>query len=682
MKSKSKLFAITLFLITALFAGMYAAGSLTVQAWAGNIEMRVTPQSEWVRVVSDMEIPEKAQIRLNGKNDYLVLQFPDGSEIKLAGTTMIEVKDIIDQKGGKLKSGVKLIMGSVVANVKIGQSQDFKVETESAVAAVRGTSFGVNYSAGDSSGNVVVFKGKVAVSDPKGGFSPVLITPGNYSAFTPGKITPPSGAPQELFDSFDEPLVAAAPLEEYSEPGTEPVKDGGEPDKTIVTPVEIPTMPTDTQNTQGQTVPQPALGPSKSDECSSEGLSWSVSSESIDGTVWNKVLLSPTFKLADGKFVLSLYLPVYFQNLDDLMDNRKWYNYTDWDFSTSMHNPDAGMVVMDILHDLLMKIRYMGIRTDNFLFKLGSIPDFKIGHGILVDGYANDLQFPSLRKVGFQMNIDFGAIGLETMMADAFETKLMAGRFFVRPFSGTKLAFGLSSFLDAGAYSQSEAMVYGYSFDVDFPLLDIGIFSMTLFADVASLGYWDTVNDPKHFIGWGLSTGLTGMLLIFDYRFEFRSYNNGFIGHYVDRLYDGGSRDINYLTLTSGTAATYNGFLVYIGKSWEKIGGAYLSFEQMYPSLNAVISNLPPNNFLHLEVYVDKCLVKKAYGKIMYDRKNFAAEKFFTDFLGDGTVLTAQVFYEIADATYVGLTYKRFYETVNGAVVAKDTYGLETQLGL
>ena len=65
----------------------------------------------------------------------------------------------------------------------------------------------------------------------------------------------------------------------------------------------------------------------------------------------------------------------------------------------------------------------------------------------------------------------------------------------------------------------------------------------------------------------------------------------------------------------------------------------------------------------------------------MFDRKNFTVDSLFQQFFGDGSVVTAVVYYEIADATYVGLMYKKFYDEVNGEIVQKDTFGLETQLG-
>lgn len=638
-----------------------AAGkTLTVGIIVGSGQIK-NAAGEWVALKYGDPVAESSEVRVIGKKDNMELIFPDGSVLNVMGMTTVRVKDILRPRETKTASLVELIAGRIFARVKPSSSQDFRVETATAVAAVRGTKFGVSYNTA-LGGQVLVTEGSVAVGDPEGKFDPVLLQPGFMSQIPAMAGTAPSqpqAIPPALAQEFDPEYNPA--------PAATPVRNPGSVD---VPPVATP-APQETPSS-GAAAPQGSgLPKSGSDECSKDGMNWSISSENIDGGVWNKVLLSPTFSI--GGFTMSLYIPLYFKNVDDIFkpSASNWYNYSEWDFTSWQ----------DALHDVLLKIRYLQYTNQNLLVKVGSIPDMTLGHGSLVNNYANDLQFPSVRKVGFQFNMDFGNLGFESMMGDVFETKLMAGRLYYRPFYGTgligKLGVGLSGFVDFSPLYTDTNKVFGYGFDLDVPILTIPVFSLTMFADADTLGYIADTNSLMA-QGMGVFAGFKGTLLIVDYRAEYRYLQGGFIPNYIDRFYDVYKGD-RYLQLVGKTYPDFNGVLVYAGKSFEGIGNIGLSYEHYIP----MTASTNTFNMFHMEANLSKCLFKKAYGSITYDRMNFEFTKLFTDFLGEGALITTKIFYQITEGAYVGMTYKKYFElnTATGQVEEKNTYSLTTEMG-
>ncbi len=679
-----------------------ASNFLTVSSFVGDVEYKIG-DGDWVKVAVDTQVPENAILRVNSANGYVVLSMSDGSEFKLFGLTSVSVGEVLRSAEGRQRSFFQLLAGKIFAAVTPGANQDFRVETGSAVAAVRGTKFGMSYTGGRSgSGDLVVVDGTVEVSDPQGGSAPVSVTRGMFTSFSPtGGITPPAAATPQLLAQYDQPADAATATTTTTTvaPATTTTTTVA---RTDTGNVDIPDTTQTTQPDQQTTTAEEGTGtpggiqPSDSEtQCSPEGFNWSVSSENISGSgpngedvVWNKVLLAPTFKFADGKFILALYLPVYFQNLEDLIRPVSWYNYwQDWNFGSGGVTYDW----VDLFHDIFMKIKFMQIKTDKLLIKFGNIPSMSVGHGILVNDYANDIQFPAIRRIGLQFNMDLGVFGFETMSGDLFLTKLFAMRMYVRPlYKKTllkNLAIGISGFMDLDPLGQAfdHYDVFGYAADLDLPILKLGgVFDLTVFFDIGTLGN-TTVTDTVWTHGYGYETGIFGKVIGIDYRAAFKSVNNGFIDSYVDRFYDveRASRFATLMSYDPATTPNYNGFIVGAGKSFENVGGINLSFEQLFPAgleeLGLSVTNVAPNNFVHIELFVDKCVFKKAYGRIAYDRQNFYVKDFFTQFFGDGVVVTTQLYYEIAAGAYVGITYKRFYDA-NGN--AENTYALETTMGL
>lgn len=624
------------------------AAYLTVGVFIGSCDYRIG-EGDWIAIKSGDKIPEGAEVRVNGKEDSLELSYPDGSTVQVFGLSSIKVVDILKNKEGKKVNFLTLLAGKIFAAVKKNVDQDFQVETSTAVASVRGTRFGVSFVPGQG-GLVVVSEGSVSVGDIFGKFQPVMVQKGFMSllsAISGNAPSVPQLAPLQTIQLYD--------------PDYKP--ETGNSGQSSSAPAPGPQM-----QTSPQTAQQPKAG---AGECSEQGFNWSVSAESIDGLVWNKVLLSPTFKF--GNFSFALYIPVYFQNLDDLFMPSKWYNYNEWDFHSWS----------DAIEDILLKIRFVQFQNDAVLFKLGNLPDMTVGHGSLVDGYANDLEFPSKRRVGIQLNLDFGQFGFESMVGDVFMTKLFAGRIFARPLYGApvigNLGFGIGAFIDQDPLLNGNSKAFGFSADLDLPLFKFPMFGVTLYSDAATLGYADDIMKTNELMkGLGLFAGVKGTIVIIDYKAEYRRIQGGFIPNYVNKFYDV-DRQYKFYELAYGTAPNFNGFFLSAGKTFENMGGVLLSYQHYFQEDTS--TNI--NNFFHMEAKISKCLFKKAYGLIAYDRQNFAFGDLFSSFLGNGAIITMQVYYEVATGAYVGLTTKKYYQAdAAGNIQEKYTVALTTDIGL
>jgi len=93
------------------------------------------------------------------------------------------------------------------------------------------------------------------------------------------------------------------------------------------------------------------------------------------------------------------------------------------------------------LSDYLSIIRYIryGQEFDPVYIKLGALDYVAIGHGSIISNYNNSPSFDS-RKIGFQLNLNYDKVGLQTMYGDFGEAGVVGLRPFVRPLQFTSLA--------------------------------------------------------------------------------------------------------------------------------------------------------------------------------------------------------------------------------------------------
>ena len=152
----------------------------------------------------------------------------------------------------------------------------------------------------------------------------------------------------------------------------------------------------------------------------------SFGSVSINGKLYNHVSFKPEFTM--GKVGLGLDLYFYFDEDGNVYDR-------DWDFST----PEASLKTM---LDKIYYIRY-GMPIDKTYFRIGVLPKRTMGHGILVNNYANDIDYPQTRRIGFDFRYTFSGFRFEILHSNLKEFS-HAGLF------GLRAVFPLIPAIDMG----------------------------------------------------------------------------------------------------------------------------------------------------------------------------------------------------------------------------------------
>lgn len=331
-----------------------------------------------------------------------------------------------------------------------------------------------------------------------------------------------------------------------------------------------------------------------------ELLGMEIGSIVIGEDTWSKIVVQPKFKI--GKMKVGLYLPLIYNG--NMFDPDDWYHPNgndEWSFGFDQ----AGVVVdivKDVVSDTFLKIRYFewsDQRNPPFL-KVGNLNDITVGHGLIMRDFANDADFPAIRRVGLNLGFDFGKLGFEYMVNDAgnlltlplvisdptfVPDVLTGGRIYFQPLDdGEKrdvksikdLAFGVSLLADIGASSGfADPVEWGApiflntGIDIDMPIFESKPFSIVAFADAALMvPYFRYAVDPADvglsgdivpaglawravynrdadigagevpFKNYGAAAGLLGNIWFVDWRLEYRYYTGVFKPSFYNSGYE------------------------------------------------------------------------------------------------------------------------------------------------
>ncbi len=252
---------------------------------------------------------------------------------------------------------------------------------------------------------------------------------------------------------------------------------------------------------------------------------------------WSKLALQP--ELSIGKFGIGLDLMLRFKLASNGTTGFQIYE-PDW-------VPQNGNNFFDVYLPKILYIRYGTQWEDPFYVKMGSISDFTLGNGLIINNYSNMQFLPTTRIFGIQAGLDgslFGVpyVGIEALTGNVTKLDIIGGRVYVRPlvfmqnFLG-KLQIGLTGVYDrdpllyAGPLYSGPASkpIYVVGADVTLPLIQSPIFSLTPFTEGAR-----EVNASM-----GAIAGIRGNILKFiAYGAQFRYFQDNFIPSYFDANYD------------------------------------------------------------------------------------------------------------------------------------------------
>jgi hypothetical protein len=289
-----------------------------------------------------------------------------------------------------------------------------------------------------------------------------------------------------------------------------------------------------------------------------------------------KAVFQPTFSV--DKLKISLYLPVIYQG--DMFNSSDWYHpggNDEWSFGRDQ----TGLTdqVADFARDLLLKIRYVeyGRQRDPFFLKVGNLDDVTIGHGLVMNNFANDADFPTVRHIGLNLGVDGAGGGFEAMVNDLAPAivggtlsppDILGGRLYIRPVPGSRAALGVSAIMDLspardfvdpanGIVVPNPAAAGNPAFivpgvDLELPFVESDSLGLIFFTDGAVLiPFFRTAPTDPAFTGigpgvatkaifdssarmqfknWGAASGFMGNLVIpeLTYKLQYEIYTGSF----------------------------------------------------------------------------------------------------------------------------------------------------------
>jgi len=520
--------------------------------------------------VGDEILPGET-IKTAGTNAELILD-PNGSVIKIARNTSFKVEGLAGFAGNDTNEFA--LLGGKIRTVaaKTAGSNKYKIRTPTAVCGVRGTDFSMLVVEGARDA-VYVKRGLVefARTLADGTLQPILVGAGQFADVFGPSFTPSPFTPEQLandfadLDEFKAVDPASVPQNEEVQPADQEAAQTEETAEETSTPVVDAS-----DQTQVETPADTNAATSKQNQ-ESKLMSWlgdilgfEIGSVVIDGNTYSKAVIQPVFSI--GKLKMGLYLPVIYTN--DLFNPNSWYHPNgndEWSFGSEYWNTDPTQGALDALQDLSLKIRFIEYgqpMVDPFYLKVGNLSNMTIGHGVLMRNFANDADFPSVRRVGINAGYDAGPWGVEGVVNDLGKPEIFGGRVKLLSF------FGFSAIADinpAGSLatqterdSIGDPMLIGSALDIDIPILKLSFLSLRAFADVAAVApynrvaagdldaglQYQAIYNPDYgsgfeaFRNYGFISGFMGKALIVDWRLEYRYYRGAYRPTFFDNTYE------------------------------------------------------------------------------------------------------------------------------------------------
>jgi hypothetical protein len=651
---------------------------------------------------------------------------PNGTIVKVAPNSEFTV-DQIQGRNGASKNSFSTAFGKIRTVAAEVSGAKYEVRTPTAVGGVRGTDFGVIVEPNQQS-ELFVRDGEVEFTKRDTGESIVLNAGQAADAFAE------TFAPRDLSAEELESLVEDVQFEELS-----PDEVAAETDETDETEEQQEEQDqqeeaedqetaaesdeqTGTAGGGGAVSGQEQQEEEQASETDSEPgpvgqalskvgefLGMEIGSVTIGGTTYSKVVLQPVINA--GKLRTRLYLPVIYQ--DNLFNPSDWHRpkgNNEWSFGTDQDWQDEPLTaVSDVFIDLGLKFKYLeyGDRRDPFFAKIGNLESMTIGHGILMRGYRNDVDFPAVRRLGLNTGIDFGKMGFEAMVNDLLEPEIYGTRLYLRPFGESfPLAMGASGVADidpAGDLPAEDAdgnTVYrdtrkadpiflNVALDLELPIIERDSLALIAFSDIAGMvpylrgdipgaengssGFKTGLlydKDDKRLENYGTMTGVFGNLLFLDYRLDFRTYNGMFRPFFYDGSYDRvrGQRAVNTVDYFQDPSAPKfdNSSMGVYGEAGFRILQNALRFEAAYlwpwaftPGGELTYSN---DDRLTLRAELNEGLLPWGLrGSISYERTHFVPTLIGRDEFSDAklfdenTVLSGEIVYPAAESLDIAL---------------------------
>ena len=323
----------------------------------------------------------------------------------------------------------------------------------------------------------------------------------------------------------------------------------------------------------------------------------------IDDTTFITMNLRP--ELAIGKFGIGLDIPLRYNMSSGEMRGQDWN--------------DA--------YDYFRVIRYAryGRKRDKFYTRVGALDAARIGHGFIMNYYANQMINYDERKLGLALDVDAGYFGFESMTSNLGRAEIFAGRAFFRPIYGSgvpilrNFAIGASyvSDIDPDGNRSTDDGVSVYGFDVELPLVKTGMVQFLLYSDWAKINKWGSGSAV------GAELSLRGLMDLFSFtvQLERRFLQGEFLPAYFNSFYE----LERYRIDDNGVAIPKESLLAGIPKSNGTFG---LLYGQVLNTLEILgtyerLDGVPNSGIMHIEAKVPNTVPKitmhASYNRINID---------------------------------------------------------------
>ena len=647
--------------------------AMSVTDGAGNI----------LEVYLGMGIPAGSSIQTSATTAELQLE-PNGSIIKLARDTLMSIDTL--QKGTAGSNNVSVKGGKIRAVIArlTGREDSYTFFSRNTICGIRGTDFVL-------SADDVLAVAEGAVDFTKTATSETLrVTKGNMASggadvFALTAIT--AGDMDLLFGNVQFTGLSPADVPGHEDPASEEQPENKPQDEKSAEPAAVP----------ADTAARPDESPAETEEPGDDPLmkilggvlAMEVGSFSVDGVTYSKLLFQPTFRM--GRLQASFYLPfIYNQNLFDPADWYKPEGNNEWSFGTDQNN--TGDIVNDAFGDLFLKIRYLkwGKQRDPFYFAFGNYTGIDLGHGILVNDYNNNSEFPAVRKVGLNLGAYGEGMDFEMVTEDlSAPLEQVAAARFAFPLIGP-LSLGFSAATDLAPaqdldpssdqnFIDKDPILLNFALDLDFPLFERPAFTMLFYTDgAAMIPIIQGQPQLKYFLGgenvirnYGASAGVMGNMSILDYRLEYQYadgiFHHGFYNSTYDKMRGVRVKEILGYVDNPVSYDPRQGIYGQAGLTLAEI----LYFSAGYSWLWSTEGPDLENDYLQmgLSLKPDVIPVVGIYGSIGYSRTGFAAavDGGHLSFIDDRTTFSGELVYPVSDYLDIAM--------VLASALARDTSG-------
>lgn len=570
---------------------------------------------------------------------------PNGTIVKLAKATNFRVDTVAATPS---QTNQFALLGGKIRTVA-AKGGNYEIRSTSTVAGVRGTDFTFAFEEG-AKNLLLVSKGAVQfarIGADGAVLQSILVGAGQFA---------------DLFGSAFQALAYSAEqfAAEYGDVDIDPEKV-----KTV--PGEVADAGGDEKGKDGgQDKGEPAED-SPFVKWLKEALGFELGSVTIDSTTYAKAVIQPIFKV--GKLKMGLYLPIIYQS--NLFDPDDWYRpkgNDEWSFGTDIGwNDDPAEAALDAVQDLALKIRFIEYGRqleDPFYLKVGNLNTMTLGHGLLMRNYANDQDFPAVRRIGFNMGVTGEKTGFEVVTNDLSDPSVVGARLFFFPVKDFPFSLGAQAVADffparelADPDEVGDPIFLGLGLDLDLPIIRRNaLLGIRWFAEGAATVPYTRTNgsgpysfdtglqtdllwSDEQLRNWGAATGFIGNVAIIDWRLEFRYFTGAFRPAFFDSAYERakGAYAQEYAAFLT-TPATYDAAPNVMGIYGE--GGfsflrEKLTFKMGYfwpwspgaPSL----ADIADEDYFIAQLIIKKGLIPvvDVYGSVSYEKRGLARDFFF-----------------------------------------------------